>query len=272
MNLASIFSTGLVAALGALAFGPAIAQSSRAPTDASPLAAQGGSFGTWAGTYRGASSGGAGAYSAESTSVADPWARGWGAGSLATAALHASAITSPRPCGWANCRMTTEAMATVAFWDTITFVNGQNTGLAPVRLVVDGMRSTSGSWTGLHWYMGRMPSDFWQDTSRYTKRTELFSGTTEVGDDLLVPLGETTWFIYARMSVQAATTCYIGTCTEPGFADFGNTLHVRWTLPEGVAFRSASGQFMSAVPEPGSAALLAAGVGLLAFGRWRSAR
>jgi hypothetical protein len=268
MNLLCVFSTSLLAAL---TLSSALAQTSVAPGDASPLAAaQGGTFGTWAGTYRGNSDGGIGAYGAESTSAADPYARGWAAGSLATAALHASAVTSPQPCSWVNCRTTSEAIATVAFWDTITFVNGQNTGLAPVRLVVDGTRSVSGSWTGLHWYMGRMPSDFWRDTSRYTEFTELFSGTTEVGDDLLVPLGETTWFIYARMTVQAASYGWNGGGSTPGFADFGNTLHVQWTLPEGVSFSSASGQFMSAVPEPASVLPMLAGLAVL--GAWRQAR
>jgi hypothetical protein len=49
------------------------------------------------------------------------------------------------------------------------------------------------------------------------------------------------------------------------FADFGHTVRFEWDLPEGVAFTSASGQFLAAVPEPGTWAFMLSG--LAAVGR-----
>ena len=56
-------------------------------------------------------------------------------------------------------------------------------------------------------------------------------------------------------------------------ASFGSTSHLAFTLPEGVTYSSSSGVFLTAVPEPGTWALMLAGLGsVLTLARRRPSR
>lgn len=222
-----------------------------------------GSFGSYSGAYRGSANGGQGALSSESTSRPDPYSQSWAASSLVDGQLHARAITRQQPCTRAECSTTTFASAGAYYWETITFSNDRAAGDARLLLSIDGTLSPLGGQAAVRWFAGFKPADFWRDPSAYAPRTDLASGTTLIGDDLLVPLGQVTYFIYAQLVVTADSYFYGPGNPNPGhvgFADFGNTLHFNWTLPEGVTYRSASGHFMTAVPEPGSLAMMALGL------------
>lgn len=66
-----------------------------------------------------------------------------------------------------------------------------------------------------------------------------------------------------------ATTLGLG-CSGGTNCDFGNSANLRFELPTGVSFTSASGELLSAVPEPGTTALMLAGAAaLIGFARRR---
>lgn len=71
---------------------------------------------------------------------------------------------------------------------------------------------------------------------------------------LMVPGNNTTYDIrtYLGLGCAGSISC-----------DFGNSAHLRFELPAGVTFTSESGLLLTAVPEPGSQALLLAGLGVV---------
>lgn len=241
----------------------------------------GGSFGALADTYGGDRSGGAGCFQAASVSTRDRYSQSWAAGDLANGQLHAAASADRRPCTRVGCTTRTGSQAATAYWDTVTFSNGRNIGVANLRLDIDGTLSPQGARATLNWYLGPVRNDFWRDPMRWANQVALQSGDTDLGTDLLVPVTETTYFFFVQLIVDADALYSAGGGYD-GAADFGNTVHFRWTLPEGVSFRSASGVFMSAaeppaggnVPEPTSVLLALTGLAALTLrrprmlGRW----
>jgi hypothetical protein len=167
------------------------------------------------------------------------------------------------------CRTHTGAQSVARYWDTVTFRNGQNLGLAQLSVSIDGTLTPGGfAQASARFYVGHAHADFFERLDFYAPSVALQTGTTVLGDDLAIPLGDTKVFIFAELYTSAWTSYHLpGQQTS---ADFGNTLHFNWVLPEGVTTSSASGQFMtSAVPEPTSALLLACGLGGMGLFRLR---
>lgn len=190
-------------------------------------------------------------------------ARGYGGASLASGALHAFASAEPRE----RCPTVSYCngmVSTAYFWDTLTIHNGVNAGLISPWISIDGTLDGTAS-ASVRFYAGGANSNFWSHLDSYAPKQALSSGSTTLNEDAMwVPAyGDTTIFVYASLTARAD-----GGPTWGAVADFGNTLHFNIDLPEGASFTSASGTFMSAVPEPGSAALLLAGsLGLIAWRR-----
>ena len=215
-------------------------------------------YGSFAGTSGGTGTGGEGSFSAmANTPSYYKHSYAWAMAGLGDGTLHAASSATPCP----GCHAKTGAQSMAAFWDTVTFRNGQNLGLAQLSVTIDGTLTPGGNaqaWA--RFYVGDAKADFFDRVSFYAPAVMLTSGTTVLGDELAIPLGNRTYFIYAELYTSAVALPSAGSPNTS--ADFGNTLHFNWVLPEGVTTSSASGQFMtSAVPEPTSALLLACGLG-----------
>lgn len=215
-------------------------------------------YGSYAGTSGGSRSGGEGSFSAMANTPSHyKYSYAWAQAGLGDGTLHAasSAISCP------PCRSNSGAQSVARYWDTVTFRNGQNLGLAELSVSIDGTLTPGGfAQASARFYVGYAHADFFDRLDFYAPSVALKSGTTVLGDELAIPLGDTQVFIFAELYTDAwASWRMPGQSTS---ADFGNTLHFNWVLPEGVTTSSASGQFMtSAVPEPTSALLLACGLG-----------
>jgi hypothetical protein len=215
-------------------------------------------YGSYAGTTGGTRSGGEGSFSAmANTPSYYKHSYAWGMAALGDGTLHAASSATPCP----GCHAKTGAESVARYWDTVTFRNGQNLGLANLSVSIDGTLTPGGNaQASARFYVGVARDDFFDRLGFYAPAVALKSGTTVLGDDLAIPLGDTTVFIFAELYTSAVALPYAGSPNTS--ADFGNTLHFNWTLPDGVTVSSASGQFMtSAVPEPASALLLACGLG-----------
>lgn len=75
-----------------------------------------------------------------------------------------------------------------------------------------------------------------------------------------------TFTVFARLGTHTAFSRFLPLADQLRVSDvdFGNSAHLALVLPEGVPWTSASGVFLSAVPEPGIGSLLA----LAALGLW----
>jgi hypothetical protein len=219
-------------------------------------------YGAYAGVYAGGRSGGEGSFDAMANTSAHnaKYAYGWAQAALGDGTLHAAASATPCP----GCHAKTGTSSLARYWDTVTFRNGQNLGLVELGVAIDGTLTPGGNaQASARFYVGPARADFFERLDTYAPSVSLKSGTTLLGDELLVPLGEATYFVFAELYTSAVALPYAGSPNTS--ADFGNTLHFHWTLPEGVTASSMSGQFMTAaVPEPSTWAM--AGVGLAMLG------
>ncbi|WP_457322616.1 PEP-CTERM sorting domain-containing protein [Roseateles sp. P5_E11] len=225
-------------------------------------------YGSYAGTTGGNRSGGEGSFSAmANTPSYYKYSYAWGMAALSDGTLHAASSAIPCP----GCHAQTGAESLARFWDTVAFHNGQNLGLANLTVSIDGTLTPGGyaqAWA--RFYVGDPKADFFDHLNDYAPAMQLKSGTTVLGDELAIPLGNSKVFIYAELHTSAVALPYAGSPNTS--ADFGNTLHFNWTLPDGVMTSSASGQFMTAaaVPEPSS--WMMAGAGLLVLVRLQRRR
>lgn len=165
-----------------------------------------------------------------------------------------------------------EVRSTALMWDTLDFHNGGD-GTARLGLFLD----IDGQLAGFPWATARVRSyvgydpDFRSRLDVLAPWQQLGSGDTRLGDDIFaLPLGDARVYVYYELETRVR-----GQSFSAASADFGNTAHIRWVLPAGVSYGSASGIFLDdaigqPVPEPGSLALMSAG--LLAAFVWRRGR
>jgi hypothetical protein len=142
-------------------------------------------------------------------------------------------------------------------WDTITINNTTaNAKVIPYDFAIDGILN-QGPWgsaaASARLYFGKENNKYLHQP--YT----LGDGEVSYSGQYTVSANSSSVF-YFYTDIQ--TSAYRG-----GIADFSHTLRFDWTLPEGVTYRSASGKFMTgattAVPEPGTWAMLIGGFGLI---------
>lgn len=225
-----------------------------APAQAAPT------YGVYAGAQGGQHHGGEGQVAAASaTGPGHAYIDASATASLRDGTLGATSQSAPcTPCGGI-----TTAMATTRFWDTVTFHNGPAAGNAQLRVSLDGTLAHDAIATA-RFYVGTAHGDFWQRVDTYAPAVDLASGLTQLSQDLALLAGDTTVFVFADLVVDTVAWPQTGAVSR---ADFSRGLRFSWTLPDGVATSSASGQFMggtaAAVPEPASLALLATGLGAL---------
>lgn len=172
-----------------------------------------------------------------------------------------------------------EVWARAGFWGAVDITPS---ALNPDRLVtwelqITGQRGPgrlAGSGNGYGaWYFGTNVNRFSSASSNpvtlQNRDTVRIRGSFELPEDQ--PLGYTRMYAYAGLSVMGHGS---------GWADYGNTVHLSWTVPHGATVSMPVGEFLAptvrplttVTPEPAPLALLAggaAGVGVLARRRTR---
>lgn len=220
-------------------------------------------FGAYASSSGYGWEGGEGSFSAD-RSGSDRYSRGLAAASLANGQLHSFSAGVQLPCNTPGCHGRAGNTSFARYWDTVVFHNGTNLGLAELELSVDGVIAGPRAAASVRWYVGDPKADFFERLNDWAPSKALASGKTVIDDGLVLPLGKRTYFVFAEIFTTATSTTL-----WDSVADFGNTLHFNWTLPEGVTASSASGVFMTAatpaVPEPETYALMIAGLAAMGF-------
>lgn len=184
--------------------------------------------------------------------------------SLADVKLHASAWTTEDPNLPGYCTVLTcswSGMAEAELWETLTLSSRDHRPGDVVNwsFAIDGYKHR-GKWAWgdgaratAYYYMGT-------DWNGMFRPHELSLGANNgVSGSFTVPAeGSITIYFLGDLMVSAE---------DGSVADYSNTMAFSWSLPADVAYTSASGHFMAAampppVPEPSSAALLLAGLGV----------
>jgi len=162
--------------------------------------------------------------------------------------------------------------AAASFFDTVTFY--APAGFTGNTVQVTETLHVFGSVTGAHmdlnyWsgYWSASVYDPFHDATRHYG--SITPGPTNFDVSLTLTLPVVAGVAQDRISFSLVAYADAG-CNECALTmDFGNTATVTQTLPQGWAFSSASGVFLAPVPEPASAGLYLAGLGLMG---WVAAR
>ena len=222
--------------------------------------------------------GGSGDFSASSLYVSPPQygvtTLGLAQANLAAGTLKASSYVNvpggctPDPFG-NGCSPGWGINSRAAMWDTVQLVEGpdgeiENISLMPISLSIDGrLAGDPTAFAEVRYYWG-WDRNIDVETLPWIELTE---AETNFFDILVIPAPDGEYdpmFVFAELRVGAGTH---GTTHQWSLADFGNTLHFNWEVPEGLIAQSASGVFMtdltSAVPEPATWAMMIVGFGLV---------
>jgi hypothetical protein len=147
--------------------------------------------------------------------------------------------------------------STAIMWDTVDWftIGGERTAatLVPLDINIDGAM-TGVAYARVKAYFGYNPN-YDVDSIPWIDVT---NGRTDILDNIFVPLTNDSMYVFVML--QTVASAGAGMFSE---ADFSNTLHLNWHIPDGVVAQTASGiplhQADDAVPEPASWALMIIG-------------
>jgi hypothetical protein len=173
--------------------------------------------------------------------------------------------TLPSYCTVYTCSWSTSSTVTV--WDTITLTAPEGSSESfNFNFDIDGTKKRGrwaygdGAYASASYYFGTDDKG-WHSAPRI----QLRSGETSISGTLTARPG-TSFPVYLMASLSVSAT-------SGAVADYSHTMTFSWDLPAGWTYTSASGVFspaVTAVPEPGRMAMLAAGLmGLAAVKRRR---
>jgi hypothetical protein len=198
----------------------------------------------------------------------DTEAEAWG--DSETFSVHAYAWTSENPTLPAYCTVYTcswQTYATVSVWDTVTIMPsaGSNESL-DYAFKIDGYKKRGpwaygdGASARSSYYIGTDSNGWYAPTTRSLSNGKVsVSGTAQARNGQPITL-----YIFGELSVSARSGA---------MADYSQSMHFHWNLPQGWTYTSSSGRFSAAplpVPEPATNALALCGLlGMAALERRR---
>jgi hypothetical protein len=159
----------------------------------------------------------------------------------------------------------TRAYAQAVMDETLSFTIAGATAqtVTPLRMIVSVHAATAD--TGAYFFFqsgagrleqaGALDTPYYSANQGWSSFSTYMTGTTRLFDVTYNLLGATPG-VALRLDLRAGAE-------RGGAADLGNTAGIRFELPSSVSFSSSSGQFLAAVPEPASWALMLGGFGLL---------
>lgn len=171
--------------------------------------------------------------------------------------LHASSTAAGADDDTCHYCQGVAVISTAMMWDTVDWftIGGQRTEatLVPLDINIDGA-ITGGASARIKTYFGYNPN-YDVDSLPWIDVT---NGKTDILDNIFVPLTNDSMYVFVMLETVASAGK--GMFSD---ADFSNTLHLNWHVPDGMLAQTASGiplhQADDAVPEPASWALMIAG-------------
>jgi hypothetical protein len=199
---------------------------------------------------------------------ADSEAYAWGATDIFS--VHAYAWTSENPDLPSYCTVYTcswQTYASVSVWDTVVITPSANsTEKLDYAFTINGYKKRGpwaygdGATAMSSYYVGTTKDAWYRPTTTYlTNQPIKVTGRAEARNGEPITL-----YVFSELSVSARSG---------GMADYSQSMHFHWNLPEGWTYTSSSGRFSAApmpVPEPASTALMLCGLfGMAALERRR---
>ncbi len=192
----------------------------------------------------------------------------WGATDIFS--VHAYAWTSENPTLPAYCTVYTcswQTYATVSVWDTVTIMPSANSSeKLDYAFTIDGYKKRGpwaygeGASAKSSYYVGTASDGWYRPTTTYLTNDKIkVSGSAQARNGQPITL-----YVFSELSVSARSGAV---------ADYSQSMHFHWNLPQGWTYTSSSGRFSAAampVPEPTSTALVLCGLfGMAALERRR---